>query len=95
MQMMFIFKYDPTLFLAGDVVAGQPKLVVGCLLVADDIVLEILQVQMQKTKEEIQEKKRQMRLLEQRIVGTADNAASTPAPFELSQVEFLSGWSLR
>eukprot|EP00249_Psilotum_nudum_P009640 c22061_g2_i1 orf=468-4226(+) len=43
-----------------------------------------LHAQMQKTKDEIQEKKRQMRLLEQRIVGTGD-AASNNTTVEWSQ----------
>lgn len=40
---------------------------------------------MQKLKDEIQEKKRQMKLLEQRI-GTADGVPASSSSFEMSQV---------
>ncbi|OAE31373.1 hypothetical protein AXG93_3789s1140 [Marchantia polymorpha subsp. ruderalis] len=43
-----------------------------------------VQSQMQKLKDEIQEKRRQMKLLEQRI-GSADALPSTASPFEMSQ----------
>ncbi|KAL2652994.1 hypothetical protein R1flu_021122 [Riccia fluitans] len=43
-----------------------------------------LQSQMQKLKDEIQEKKRQLKLLEQRI-GSADALPSTASPLEMSQ----------
>ncbi|KAG6548389.1 hypothetical protein Mapa_010168 [Marchantia paleacea] len=43
-----------------------------------------VQNQMQKLKDEIQEKRRQMKLLEQRI-GSADALPSTASPFEMSQ----------
>lgn len=44
-----------------------------------------LQAHMQNLKDEIREKKRQMRVLEQRIVGSAEPAPVNSAPFEFSQ----------
>jgi hypothetical protein len=46
----------------------------------------MLQAQIQNLKDEIQEKKRQMRVIERRILGNGDVGTNTAPALELSQV---------
>ena len=48
----------------------------------------ILQSQMQSLKDEIQEKRRQMRILERRIVGNGEVGSNNGSALELSQVSY-------
>ena len=48
----------------------------------------ILQSQMQSLKDEIQEKKRQMRVIERRILGNGEAGFNNGAALELSQVSY-------